>query len=306
MDQLQRYKHIVEDWAYFVETCKRPLPLAFWRNALRISKADFELWIQRHGLLVSHVKWNPDLYILKSESGEEKLGSSLLYLAGLMHIQESVSLLPTQVVDLNGESRVLDLCGAPGGKTACAAVKMNNGGFVVCNDVNGYRLKAVRATLDRLGIVNTSISCLNGINYPNTKNSFNRIFVDAPCSCEGTIRKNSQILDRVNSQSIARISKTQELLLERALQMIEPGGQIIYSTCTFAPEENERVVSRALSKSKIPTKLIPVKLPNFNFSRGLSSWENEEFIGGIENCMRVWPHQNDTGGFFVAVIERTS
>ncbi len=85
---------------------------------------------------------------------------------------------------------------------------------------------------------------------------------------------------------------------------MEPGGLIIYSTCTFAPEENERVISRVLSRLNIEIKIESAVLPGFEFSPGLKSWEEEDFIEGIDACMRIWPHQNDTGGFFVARLRK--
>ena len=183
---------------------------------------------------------------------------------------------------------------------------MHNTGTLIANDRDLGRIQALRQSLLRMGLVNTTITCYDGVNYPKDAGYFDRILVDAPCSCEGTIRKNPEVAHRLSRGKLDAMAHIQRLLLEKAVQLCKVGGRIVYSTCTFAPEENEGVVDSVLRKFGAQNlKSIPAKIPEFKTCPGLTRWENQDYHESVQNAVRIWPHHNDTGGFFIAVLKKT-
>ena len=235
-----------------------------------------------------------------------KAGQRWWYCAGLAHAQEEVSQLPVTLLDLRPGQRVLDLCAAPGGKTAQIALALGNRGTLLANDFSPERLSALQGNLDRLGVVNCSSTWCDGGNYPAAAGPFDRILVDAPCSSEGTLRRNRSLAFRIGTERNERMAARQRALLRKAVQLCRPGGRIVYSTCTFAPEENELIVAEALEASAGRLTLLPVTVHGLVTSPGVTRWQGRELDASLARCLRVWPHTNDTGGFFVAVLEKAA
>lgn len=297
---LSRYHNIVDDWDTFIETLKRPLPVCVWTNTLRTSSESVATWLQKEGITAVPLTWYPDAFRL--EPGVPP-GNRMPYLAGLYHVQEEVSLLPVHLLETAPGHRVIDLCAAPGNKTAQLAVAMNNEGTLIANDASEERLHVVFSTLSRLGLINVSTSVCDAADYPlNTR--FDRVLADVPCSCEGTSRKQKNVFRKDGGENARRMAARQERILERALAICKPGGRVVYSTCTYAPEENERVIDRVLKKSDTSARLVPVRVNGLVYSEGLIAWDGETYNPDLRNCLRIWPHQNDSGGFFSAVIEK--
>ncbi len=298
---VSRYRGIVDEWEAFLEALLRPLPRVVWHNPLKIDASRFESILREEGIPFSRIGWTPGAYRLHREID---LNRAWWYRAGLAHAQEEASLLPVKLLDPKPGERILDLCAAPGGKTAQIAVALENRHTVVANDVHWQRLRSLRANLERLGLLNVSITLQDGSTYPDAAGPFDRVLADVPCSCEGTLR-------RVNSQlpfgeEISRSYAQKQLaILKRAVALCRPGGRIVYATCTFAPEENEWVVSQLLKSSGRDLRLLPIAVPGLRLSPALPSWRGERFHPEIEKAVRLWPHQNDTGGFFVALLEKS-
>jgi NOL1/NOP2/sun family putative RNA methylase len=298
-----RYRPIIDDWDAFRQALERPLPAAIWTNTLRVCPDRLARLLAEDGLQIEPLGWRPGGFRMRAE--EEKPGNHWGFLAGLYHVQEEISLLPVLLLDPRGGDRVLDLCAAPGNKTAQAAVAMGNRGTVIANDRDYHRIRAIHHMATRLGIVNVSTTLHDGANYPKAAGLFDRILVDAPCTCEGTVRKNPELaLDPTGGLS-RKMSGGQKALLRKAIQLCRPGGRIVYSTCTHAPEENEAVVD-ALLRETGPgrVRLVPAGVDGIQASAGLKEWEGKCFDESLRFAMRIWPHQNDTGGFFVTVIEK--
>lgn len=214
-------------------------------------------------------------------------------------------MLPARFLRPQPGERVLDLCAAPGNKMAHLAVMLENQGTVVANDFNYMRMRGTGQTLERLGLINVTITICDGGNYPKRAGLFDKILVDAPCSCEGTSRKNIITPENANPDLSRQRSNGQKALLRKAVLRCKPGGRILYSTCTYAPEENEMVVDAILAEfGPEVLRLVPARMPNFTASAGLTAWEGRAFHPTLERTMRVWPHQNDSGGFFVAILEK--
>ncbi|MEA1049390.1 RsmB/NOP family class I SAM-dependent RNA methyltransferase [Lamprobacter modestohalophilus] len=253
-----------------------------------------------------------------------KAGQRWWYCAGLAHAQEAVSQLPVMLLDVRPGQRVLDLCAAPGGKTAQLAFALGNRGTLLANDFAAERIAALQGNLDRLGVLNCSTTRCDGGNYPVGAGAFDRILVDAPCSSEGTLRRNPSLLQRssqgsgqgsgervrahagIGPERSQRMAGRQRALLRKAVQLCRPGGRIVYSTCTFAPEENELIVAEILDEQNGNLELLPCELPGLVAAAGVTQWQGRQLDSSLSRCLRIWPHANDTGGFFVAVLQKAA
>lgn len=156
------------------------------------------------------------------------------------------------------------------------------------------------ANINRLGVLNTMVTAYQGENFP-MQTSFDRILVDAPCSAEGTLRKEMGLRDGAAPGTIARLAALQRRLILRAFDLLAPKGILVYSTCTFAPEENEAVVAYLLQERD--AQILPFESP-IETSSGLLGWQGETFPEQIRRCVRVYPHHLNSGGGFLARITR--
>lgn len=279
------------------------------------------------------------------EPGE--LGRALEHLLGYYYIQELASMLPIIALKPQSEELILDLCAAPGSKTTQSASKMKNTGTILANELSMGRLKILASNIERCGITNTIITKKDGIAFCNRLMKYNpdfkfdKILLDAPCSGEGTLRSSPKTYIMWNPKTITSLSKLQKQLFKSAFQILKPGGEIIYSTCTHAPEENEAIVDWALKEFKDKIEIEKIKLP-IKTRQGITEWhpklekENIEkgFVlnnkraskasksnrdsnraGGpnkaekkfnpkVKLACRIYPHDNNTEGFFIAKFKK--
>ncbi len=299
-----RYKPLVDDWPAFVDALSRPLPVVVWANTLRIPPERLADLLAAEGIPAEPVGWYPRAFRLPPDA---RPGRTWLYQVGLLHIQEEVSLLPVLLLAPRPGERILDMAAAPGGKTVQMAVHMANRGTIVANDIGHERMRALRHVLERMSILNVSTIVHDGTNLPRAIGAFDRVLVDAPCSCEGTVRKNPEVLAQCSVDYSLEHQGRQKALLRKAVLLCRPGGRIVYSTCTFAPEENEAVVDAIIRDfGEHRLRLAPAHIPGFRTSPGLKEWAGQRFVEGMEHALRVWPHHNDTGGFFIAVLEKSA
>ncbi len=294
LEHLERYQEIIPHFESFLESIKQPLPVTARINTLKISVPELLQRLDRAGIRYERMRWYP----LGLRLDSEKPGRYMEFHMGLIHIQEEISMLPPLVLDPKPGERVLDLCAAPGGKTAQISMQMSNRGMVVANDSSTTRIVPLRANLERLGVINAVVTSYDGRCFPHYE--FDRVLVDAPCTSEGTARKYPAVLDRCSQKRSLDLQRLQISLLRRAAQLTKPGGVIVYSTCTFAPEENEEVVANVLDLVNVED----FALPGLKASPGLTSWHEKEYGDDLTRCRRFYPHQNDTGGFFVAKLRR--
>ncbi len=189
----KRYESLVDDWTAFQNTITRPLPTCLWTNTLRTTPDELLKLMAADGIILKALNWSENGFRLPRQLSPGKLWQ---YLAGLYHVQEEVSMLPVKLLDPQPGERILDLCAAPGGKTAQIAVALNNEGTVIANDRVYQRMRAMGQTIDRLGLLNVSTTTFDGCSYPKAAGLFDRILVDVPCSCEGTSRKNPEVLSQ--------------------------------------------------------------------------------------------------------------
>ncbi len=246
-----------------------------------------------------------------------KAGNLLAYGAGLYHVQEETAAMPAVVLtsalppagadgtERAEPPRVLDLCAAPGNKSAQLAQMVGPMGTIVANDVNERRLRSGVPTWERLGLTNIAGTVYDGRSFPPLSGVFDAVLVDAPCTGEGTCRRNPGALRPTSDAFQHRLRQTQAALLRRGVELCRPGGRIVYCTCTFAPEENEKQID-ALLKSAAGDAVTPeaVRIPGVTGVPGVACWKGENLDTGVQNTLRIWPHQNDTGGFFIAALRK--
>jgi len=298
---LTRYRHLIDDWQAFEESIGRPLYPCVWANPARVDTAGLARLLADEGVESRRLSGLPGALAL--EAGFRS-GQCWWFCAGLAHAQEAVSQLPVMLMAAAPGQRALDMCAAPGGKTAQLAFAMGNRGTLIANDFSTDRIKALRGNLDRLGIVNVSTTCSDAANWPAQAGQFDRILLDAPCSSEGTLRRNPDLVGRLGSDLSRRMAGRQRSMLRKAVQCCRPGGRVLYSTCTLAPEENELVVRDILRECDGRARLVAAQIPGLVTGRGITHWQGEDLGPELARCIRIWPQHNDTGGFFMAVLDK--
>lgn len=289
---LERYHGLVDDQAGLEEACQRPLAETVWMHPDRRAAASLS------DIHRTPVTWRPGAYQLHTERDGAFTRSWLL---GGWHFQEESAQLAVHMLSPARGERILDLCAAPGNKTAELALAVGLEGTVVANDVSRARAGVIQTTLNRLGLINVAMTIEDGTRWPGPDNWFDAVLVDAPCSCEGTCRKNPDVI--VSQQDYGPHHALQVRLLLEAVRLVRPGGRICYSTCTFAPEENEAVLDRVLGLHP-DLRVEPVAVEGLHTDPGITSWQGTPYHADVRNAVRLWPHRNDTGGFFAAILRK--
>lgn len=291
---LERYRGLVDDMTGFEDACLRPLSETVWMHPHRRAAARLSD-IQRTPLA-----WRPDAYKLHAE---RDAAFTRAWLLGGWHFQEESALLAVQMLNPAPGEHILDLCAAPGNKTAELALAVGLQGTVVANDVSRARAGVIQTTANRLGLVNVVMTIEDGTRWPGPDNWFDAVLVDAPCSCEGTCRKNLDVIG--TQQNYGPHQALQVRLLMEAVRVVRPGGRMVYSTCTFAPEENEAVLDRVLRHHPDLT-VEPCHVEGLRTAPGITTWQGTRYHSAVRNAVRLWPHENDTGGFFAAILRKPS
>lgn len=248
---------------------------------------------------LSAVPWSSDGYYY---SGQDAPGRHPYHDAGVYYIQEPSAMAPAEFLEVQPGDTVLDLCAAPGGKSVQIASKMSGSGVLICNEIHPARAKALSENVERMGVRNAIVTnetpqklADRFIEY------FDKILVDAPCSGEGMFRKKEAACQEWSMEQVQLCAKRQDEILSCAARMLRPGGRLVYSTCTFAPEENEGSVSRFL-KHFPEFAIVPVtKCPQM--SPGNPAWVAEA-ADQIEETIRLFPHQLRGEGHYLAVFEK--
>lgn len=244
------------------------------------------------------IAWEPNGYY---QNPDMRPGLSALHEAGAYYLQEPSAMAPARLLDAQPGEIVLDLCAAPGGKSTQIAAAMDSRGLLICNEIHPKRARILSSNIERMGISNALV--LN--EHPSRLESrfpqfFDRILVDAPCSGEGMFRKEDAAVTDWSEETVAMCAGRQSEILASAAAMLKPGGRLVYSTCTFSPEENEGVISRFLHTHPDFSVEAPA-LPFFD--RGRPEWISDP-ADGLENTVRLWPHKLRGEGHFAAVLRR--
>jgi NOL1/NOP2/sun family putative RNA methylase len=316
MDHLDRYSKIVPDYPAFRDIQSLPLYNSARINTLKIDREKLLERLREGGVVFRSFDWYPLGLKLDAESP----GKLLENLLGQIHIQEELSMVPPLVLDPQPGERILDMCASPGSKTTQIAQMMDNRGLVIANEPSLGRIAPLRSNCERLGVLNVAVTRYDGRRFP--RGSFDRVLVDAPCSSEGRERRGPGTLARCSRERSLGLKALQVGLLKSALRLVRPGGVVVYSTCTYAPEENELVVQEALGGKEESSncggclvgeqngysadigafRLEKVKIAGLKEFPGIVEWEGKRLREELSATARYYPHINDTGGFYVARI----
>lgn len=213
-------------------------------------------------------------------------------------------MVPPLVLGPQPGERVLDMAAAPGSKTTQMAGMMRNRGLLIANDSSPVRVRGLIGNVDRAGCLNTVITRVDGQHLGKALGgTCDRVLVDAPCSSEGTIRKSVQAIDTWSVRQFDVFPRVQRGLIAAGFDALRPGGVMVYSTCTIAPEENECVVSWFLERTP-DAELLDIELPGLVMRPGLTAWLDDRFPEQLARCRRMLPQDNDTEPFFVALVRK--
>jgi 16S rRNA (cytosine1407-C5)-methyltransferase len=284
----------------FLSACKRPLRKSIRVNTLKITVEEFIKHANEKGWQLTPIPWCSEGFWLERPKNEEQnlaLGNTDLHLSGAMYVQEASSMLPPMALKkhLENNMHVLDMASAPGSKTSQIAALMNNQGVLVANELSSSRLKVLSATLKRMGVRNCALSHFDGVIFGNYMfECFDSILLDAPCSGEGTVRKDANALKNWSIESNLQIAQVQKDLIKSAFYALKPGGTLVYSTCTLTPLENQQVCEFLLDE--FSEFIAPQSLSDLFPDAGKATTK--------EGYLHVWPQTYDSEGFFIAKFKK--
>ena len=245
------------------------------------------------------IPWCPNGFYYKNE---DKPAQHPYYHGGFYYIQEPSAMTPASFLPVEPGDKVLDLCAAPGGKTTELGAKLQRKGVLFSNDISISRTKALLHNMELNGIPNIVVLSEESSKMADRfEGYFDKILVDAPCSGEGMFRKDPAMVKAWGPDKVELYSGIQREIIVDAAKMLKPGGMMIYSTCTFAPEENEQSMEYLLEQCPYMSL---VELPMFDgFDQGHPEWSktgNED----LKKCRRLWPHRLEGEGHFVALLKK--
>lgn len=288
-----RFLQYVPDTERFLAKMEEP-PAQYIRvNTLRTSAQELAVRLGEKGFTLRSTILD---YVLAVERAPMATGATSEYLLGHYYIQDLSSCMAVEALDVQRGQSVLDIAAAPGGKTTHIAQKMENTGSIVALEPSERRARSIAFNMARLGLCNACIVKMDGVRAPGLGTKFDRVLLDAPCSCEGVIAKDPSRKTSHSPQDVDYCAGRQEKLLKAALAAVRPGGLVVYSTCSFAPEENEAIVDRVASRFNAAVE------PFLHGNEGLGSFGEMTFRNDIKNARRFYPHIHDTTGFFLARI----
>ena len=279
---------------------------------------------------LTKVPWAVDCYYYHSV---DQPGKHPFHEAGLYYIQEPSAMAPAELLAVQPGERILDLCAAPGGKSTQIAAKLGGKGLLICNEIHPARAKILSENIERMGICNALVTNETPKRLAELfPGYFDKILVDAPCSGEGMFRKNQTACEEWSPENVELCAQRQDEILDHAAGMLRPGGRLVYSTCTFAPMENEGSIRRFLD-SHIDFTLLPIDKSVFGTAPcdGVSKWSNSaassvskwdctpesdallchsgtpaqiRSLIDLQNTLRLWPHHVKGEGHFAALLQK--
>ncbi len=294
--QKRMQKLLGEEYETFLSGYEQSRQYGLRVNTMRLSPEEFE------GICPFPVERIP--WIANGYSYQEGVlpARHPWYAAGVYYLQEPSAMTPASRLPVLPGERVLDLCAAPGGKATALAAALQGKGVLVANDLSASRCKALLRNLELFGAPNVFVTNETPEHLAEVFSGyFDKILVDAPCSGEGMFRKSQEVADDWSPEKSEYFAQQQRMILKSAVSMLRPGGLLLYSTCTFAPAEDEGTVEWLLSR--YPDMQIQKMEPYEGFAPGRPDWigsDREE----LQNCVRIWPHRMHGEGHFLALLRK--
>lgn len=289
----ERMKHLLgEEYPLFCEAYDLPRRVGLRFNPLKAEKMPVLPFTLRQ------IPWEQNGY---AYSPEQRPGLHPWHEAGVYYLQEPSAMAPARLLAPQPGERVLDLCAAPGGKTTQLAAMMENRGLLVSNEINPKRAAILSGNVERMGI-----SCALVVSEHPARLAerfteyFDKILVDAPCSGEGMFRKREAAVADWSEQTVLMCANRQREILRSAAKMLKPGGKLVYSTCTFSPEENEGTVQAFLQEH---LSFLIEKTAYPYFSTGRPDWIKNG-AKELSDTIRLWPHKLEGEGHFAAILRK--
>ena len=268
------------EYPAFLESLERPRAVALRFNPLKGAMPGLPF-------VGGNVPWEENGYYYAPNA---RPGLHPYHEAGVYYLQEASAMSAVRLLDPQPGEKVCDLCAAPGGKSTQIAGRMAGEGFLLCNEWSPKRAKILSQNIERLGIANALVTNEHperlAASYPGF---FDRVLVDAPCSGEGMFRKEEAAVTDWSEDTVSMCAVRQQEILHSAATLVRPGGRLVYSTCTFAPEENEETVEAFLNGH-----------PEFEREDICAPWFQNTGTG----MFRLWPHKLLGEGHFVAVLRK--
>lgn len=273
-----------EEYPAFLKSCECGRYQAVRMNPLKTKREEMRSLIPYAG---SAVAWEPDGFYYRGE--DARPGKHPYHEAGVYYIQEPSAMLPARLLDAQPGERILDLCAAPGGKSTQLGAAMCGEGILICNEIHPARAKILSENVERMGVANAIVTNETPQRLRDYFTGyFDKILVDAPCSGEGMFRKNSNAAEEWSVENVKMCAGRQDEILDCAADMLRMGGRLVYSTCTFAVEENEGSIERFLARH-----------PDFS-PEGIPKRQGTANTGTI----RLYPHRVKGEGQFAAVLKK--
>lgn len=289
---------------YVLQAFSHKNPPTFRANTLKISPQDLREELAKQNILVDTVPWYQDAFILTNQP-QKVLTATQLYIDGYFYVQSLSSMLPPLILNPQPGEKILDITAAPGSKTTQMAVLMENTGEIIANDKSRVRLYKLEANLKQQGVTNTKITYMPAQTiWKKFPEYFDKTLVDVPCSMEGRFyTENPKSYADWSTNKIDFLQDIQKYILRSATSATKVGGEIVYSTCTLSPEENEAVIDWIIKKEQGAVIVEPVQLPNLEFAKPLTHWKQKTFDAQISNTARILPSAR-MEGFFIAKLKK--
>ena len=292
---IERYRKLT-DWKEFREACTKRLKRSIRVNTIKISPEKLIKRLEEKGYKLTQVPFYKEGFYVEGEKMD--IGNLPEHSLGYFYVQEAASMIPPLILGPEKNEFILDMAAAPGSKTTQLSALMENTGIIVANDYKYQRLKPLEINLQRCGCKNVLVTISKGHKIRNMQ--FDKILLEAPSSGTGGIAKSLRTLEIYNTDMIKKLAIEQKRLILTAYSLLKPKGILVYSTCSIEPHEDEAVINHLLKNTY--AKLEKIEIKSLKSSEPVLEFENENYSSEIKKCLRIWPQDNNTEGFFVAKI----
>ena len=303
-----------DEYSLFTESIKRPLPVTMRLNTLRMTIEDFE-----NHLNMLNVLWDKNPYLtyayhLTNLTDETNKWITRQRLLGVLYAQNFSSMIPPLALEIENnlktltDLKILDICAAPGSKTTQLSQIMRNYGLIIANDYSLHKNRRafiLHRNLKLMGCLNTIVSTIDARRSDKTSlssrwsNFFDYILADVPCTGTGTIR--GKDIPKRSQDDLDKLVERQKAILQTAIQCVQPHGMVIYSTCSYLPQENELILAPLIENGTLSIE--PLSISGLHAHPGLTYFDKIELPIQLKNACRIYPFDHDSVGFFIAKLK---